>query len=161
MTEFEQIYRRYFRAVYWYVYRLTKDQHLAEDITAETFLKALSAIKQFKGECDLRVWLCQIAKNNYLSYLRKHRRFGEFERLSQIEDDVRIEERVVQSYDVEVAKQYITKLKQPYQQVLELRIFQELSFFQIGVRFQKSANWACVTYHRAKNKLKHEMRDYQ
>ena len=48
--------------------QLSGDEHIAEDITSETFVKAISSIKDFRGECDIRVWLCQIAKNTYYSY---------------------------------------------------------------------------------------------
>lgn len=72
--EFEQIYDLYFRDVYRYVHRLSGDAHTAEEITSETFFKALHSIGKFRGECDLRVWLCQIAKNCYYSSLRKAQR---------------------------------------------------------------------------------------
>ena len=65
MTEFEEIYREYFDQVYLYIRRLSGDAHLAEDITGETFYKALRSLHRFRGDCDIRIWLCQIAKNCY------------------------------------------------------------------------------------------------
>ena len=69
--EFEQIYSTYFKSVYLYVRQLSGDEHIAEEITGETFFKALKSIGDFRGECDMRVWLCQIAKNTYYSYLKR------------------------------------------------------------------------------------------
>ena len=66
--EFEQIYSTYFKSVYHYIRMLSGDEHLAEEITSETFFKAMKSIGDFRGECDMRVWLCQIAKNAYYSY---------------------------------------------------------------------------------------------
>ena len=63
VTEFEEVYRRYFRDVYQYALSLTRDEHIAEEITQETFFKALRSIDQFDGRCKIYVWLCQIAKN--------------------------------------------------------------------------------------------------
>lgn len=60
--EFEEIFRRYFQDVYQYIRRLSGDGPLAEEITSETFFKALRSIDRFRGECDIRVWLFQIAK---------------------------------------------------------------------------------------------------
>ena len=60
MTELEDIYTRYFKDVYLFIYGLSRDRHIAEDITSETFLKAVKAIDSFKGNCDIRVWLFQI-----------------------------------------------------------------------------------------------------
>ena len=61
--EFEEIYTTYFRDVYLYIRKLSGSEHIAEEITSETFFKALNSINSFRGECDTRVWLCQIAKN--------------------------------------------------------------------------------------------------
>ena len=74
MTEFERIYREYFDQVFRYIRGLSGDVHLAEDITSETFCKALRSIDGFRGDGDIRVWLCQIAKNCYYSHLKKERR---------------------------------------------------------------------------------------
>ena len=60
--EFEEVYRKYFNDVYLYVRRLSGDEHIAEEITSDTFYKALYSINKFRGDCDIRVWLCQIAK---------------------------------------------------------------------------------------------------
>ena len=67
--EFEQIYTTYFRDVYRYIYKLSHSEHIADEITSETFFKAMKSIDRFRGDCDIRVWLCQIAKNCYFSYL--------------------------------------------------------------------------------------------
>ena len=61
--EFEQVYDLYFRDVYRYILKLSGSEHVAEEITSDTFFKALRSIGKFRGSCDMRVWLCQIAKN--------------------------------------------------------------------------------------------------
>jgi len=71
MDEFEAIYTQHFQSVYRYVLSLCRNETTAEDVTSETFLKALGAIDKFKGECGIKVWLCQIAKNTYFSLLKK------------------------------------------------------------------------------------------
>lgn len=73
MSDFQEVYRLYFKDVYKYVLSLSKNQQLAEEITQETFFKALQNIKNFRGECKLYSWLCQIAKNTYYSYLKKQK----------------------------------------------------------------------------------------
>ena len=76
--EFEQIYRTYFKSVYLYVMRLCSNEHIAEEITSETFFKAINSIDGFRGDCDMRVWLYQIAQNTYYSYLKKNKRRARF-----------------------------------------------------------------------------------
>ena len=69
--DFDELYRTYFSDVYQYIRKLSGSEHMAEEITEETFYKALRKIESFRGDCDIRVWLCQIAKNSYYSHLRK------------------------------------------------------------------------------------------
>ena len=76
MPDFEEVYRRYFADVYKYVLALCRDEATAEEVTQETFFRALTAIDDFRGDCQLRVWLCQIARNQYLSLCRERKRFG-------------------------------------------------------------------------------------
>ena len=87
MTEIEEIYNNYFKDVYLFTYSLSKDKHITEDITSETFIKAINSIESFKGNCDIKVWLFQIAKNSYYSYLRKNKNLIELDSLPEKEDD--------------------------------------------------------------------------
>ncbi len=76
MTDFDfgEIYETYFTDVYKYVLTLCRDEAIAEDVTQETFFKAMRHINQFNGTCKLYVWLCQIAKNTYFSLSKKQKR---------------------------------------------------------------------------------------
>ena len=66
MSDFEEVYNLYFRDVYKYALSISRNAAMAEEITQETFFKALQSIDRFDGRCRLYVWLCQIAKNTYL-----------------------------------------------------------------------------------------------
>lgn len=79
MPDFEEIYQTYFADVYRYILALSRDAHTAEEVTQETFFRALASIDQFRGDCQLRVWLCQIARNQYLSLCRERKHRGELE----------------------------------------------------------------------------------
>ena len=74
MTEFEKIYRACFADVYRYLTTLTHNASLAEELTSETFFRAMRALDSFRGDCEVRVWLCGIAKNCYYSHLKKQKR---------------------------------------------------------------------------------------
>ena len=84
MTEFEKIYNDYFNDVFRYIRRLSGDEHLAEEITAETFFKAMRSIKSFRGDCDIRVWLCQIAKNCCYTHMKKAGRNADIEEIEAL-----------------------------------------------------------------------------
>lgn len=70
----EELYRTYFDIVYRYIRSISQDGSLAEEVTQETFFKALEKIDQFRGDCDVRVWLCQIAKNTLYDHLKKQKK---------------------------------------------------------------------------------------
>lgn len=163
MTAFEGIYRDYFKDVFLFLKALAKDEALAEELTAETFFKAMSALDSFDGRCDVRVWLCQIAKNSFYTHQTKSRRFfaGETsdETITQIPDETRFEEELADRETSLRIHRELHKLDEPYKEVFSLRVFGELSFKQIGDVFNKTDNWACVTYHRAKAKIQKGLND--
>lgn len=160
--EFEQIYHTYFKSVYLYVMRLCGNEHIAEEITSETFFKAINSIDRFHGDCDMRVWLCQIAKNTYYSYLKKNKRVSSIDEpdLKNIAaaDDF-IETQIGEQEDARQIRKILHDTSEPYKEVFMWRVFGELSFKEIGDLYRKSDNWACVTYHRAKKMIQRRLEE--
>ncbi|WZL80596.1 sigma-70 family RNA polymerase sigma factor [Vallitaleaceae bacterium 9-2] len=158
MTNFDQIYKEYFKDVYKYVLSLSKNAVVAEEITQETFFKALKNIDKFDGKCKLYVWLCQIAKNTYFSYSTKQKKtLSTTDKTQEYSDAIDIENLlVVKERAIEIHK-ILHELEEPYKEVFTLRVFGELSFLQIGNLFMKTESWARVTYHRAKKKIKERL----
>lgn len=160
MTDLESLYKEYFKDVYLYVKSLSGDVHVAEDITSETFLKAVKSINSFKGDCDIRVWLCQIAKNTYFSYLRKNKALV----LTDVEEEgkckIDVEKGLCSKEESLKIHEILHNLNEPYKEVFTLRVFAELSFKEIGKIFGKTENWACVTYHRARKKIQEKLEGY-
>lgn len=152
MEDYEEIYNRYFGDVYKYMLAMSRDPTLAEEITQETFFKALKSLDTFRGQCKLYVWLCQIAKHTYLSYLKK-RKLHETE--EQPGDS--LEEMMLRKESAFQIHQALHSLPEPYKEVFSLRVLGELPFRQIGLLFGKTENWARVTYHRARLKIKEEL----
>ena len=159
---FEKIYELYFKDVYLYIRRLSGNEHIAEEITSETFFKALQSIDKFKGECDLRVWLGQIAKNSYYTYLSKNKKYinVEDDYLANIQDvTISVTEKINLQEDAKRVHKFLHNIPEPYKEVFMWRVFADLSFKQIGQIFNKSDNWACVTYHRARLMIKERMEE--
>lgn len=156
VVEFEEIYRTYFKPVYLYVMRLCGNEHIAEEITSETFFKAINSIDGFRGDCELRVWLYQIAQNTYYSYLKKNKRVSSIDEpdLQNIAaaDDL-IDTQIGKQEDTRQIRKLLHELSEPYKEVFMWRVFGELSFKEIGGLYGKSDNWACVTYHRARKMI--------
>lgn len=159
--DFEEIYRREFPKVYKFLLSLCRDPGLAEELTQETFYRAIQTSDTFRGECSFPVWLCQIGKNLYLSQLRQEKRHGTVSyddscvsTLTSADGDP--EEALVQKDTAMTIHRRLHGLPEPYREVFSLRALGELSFSQIGEIFGKSESWARVTYHRAKLKLKED-----
>ncbi|MFN7253526.1 MAG: RNA polymerase sigma factor [Anaerobacillus sp.] len=152
MTEFESIYNQYFREVYSFVLLLSRNDRIAEEITQETFFKALKNIDKFEGKCKLNVWLCQIAKNTYFTYLDKQKRFDTGD-IPEQSSEKSIEEMIVKKEETLRLHRVLHRLEEPHKEVFTLRIFGELSFKEISELFEKTESWARVTFHRAKRKI--------
>lgn len=165
MTEFDQIYQEYFNSVFLYVRQLSNgNEDLAEEITSETFFKAMRSIDYFRGDCDIRVWLCQIAKNCYYTYIKntkKAERLSDDDVAEYPESAMTLEEMLLRHEEATTIRELLHTLEEPYKEVFMWRVFGELSFKQIGALFRKSDNWACVTYHRAKSMLLKRLEDFQ
>lgn len=158
-TELEDIkivYDKYFKDVYKYVLSLTQNQELAEELTQETFFKAVKSIYKFDGRCTLFVWLCQIAKNTYFTHYQKSKRYSSIE-VHVLESTESFEQMLIDEESVFEIHKVLHKLDEPYKEVFSLRVFGELSFKQIGQLFNKTESWARVTYHRAKLKIQEEI----
>lgn len=160
MAGFEEVYQSYFGDVYRYALRLCDgDKTQAEDITSDSFLKAMSAIDSFRGECELRVWLCQIAKRCWLDHLRRQGPLTSAQTLPDIPDPEDPADIFLVKDTAMNAHRTLHELPEPYREVFSLRVLGGLGFAQIGELFHKSANWACVTYHRARQKLRDSMKE--
>lgn len=154
---FEKLYETYYMRVYSYVMTLAGKQHMAEEVTQETFYKAFTAKSAFRGESNEVTWLCAIARNLFLDEMRRQSKSAEADLDANADSGINIESEVEDrdaSYRIHRALQ---ELEEPYRRVFELRIFGELSFREIGDICEKTENWARVTYHRAKLKLQNSI----
>ena len=155
--EFEEIYKAYFGPVYRYLLRLSGSEQLAEELAAETFFRALRAADGFRGGCEVRVWLCQIAKNAYYTHQKKSRRARPADEalLGRVADPAPPPEEAADTRDRAARLRAIAeRLPEPYREVFRLRAFGELPYKDIGSLYGKTANWACVTFHRAREMIR-------
>lgn len=115
--EFEQVYNAYFRSVYLYMMQLSGKERMAEEITSEAFFKALHSVDSFRGDCDMRVWLCQIAKNAYCSYLKKNKKIAsahEADLMNTADPDAFVEDQVGAQEEARRIRKVLHKTPEPY-----------------------------------------------
>lgn len=155
MQDIEKIYEEYFKTVNKYLFCLTHNSDISEELTQETFCKAVQKINTYKGECKISVWLCQIAKNLWYDQCRKNKKTVNIEEeLLKIENTNSIEEDIISKDEKMELYKKMQKLDEKTREVIYLRITGELSFKEIGTILNKTENWARVTFYRGKNQLK-------
>ena len=155
--EFDAICQDYRAMVYRYVYRLCRNESLADEVTQETFCRAMSACLKFRGDSSPATWLCGIARKVYYSMLRKPQPLP-----LEAAENARgpdIAEALVESDRQMAAQRLLHRLPEPYREVFTLRTFCDLSHRQIGELFEKSETWARVTYFRARQMLQEAMKE--
>lgn len=129
--DIETIYRLYFRDVCLFLQGLTRSETLAEELTQETFFRALDGLKDYDG---------------------KHAAPLE-DAETKAADSPDIAQLLVDKDAAFTVHQCLHALEEPYKEVFSLRVFGELPFDRIGAIFGHNAAWARVTYYRAKTRL--------
>ena len=148
MIDIEAAFVEHFSYAYLYIRKLSHNEAIAEEITSETFFKALSAIDSF---------------NCYFTHVKKLQREQPLESSDADVPDSLLSgpmEAVLSKETVTEIQRSLHGLDEPYKEVFMWRTLGELSFKQIGALFGKTENWACVTYHRARKKIQEGMEGF-
>lgn len=156
----EQVYKENVSAVYKYIFCLTRDTYLTEELTQETFYQATKGIHNFRGDCKIAVWLCQIAKRLWYKELSKRK--NEFVPIDELEE-IKSEDNLESSYLHNIEKVELFKmlhqLDEITREIMYLRLTGELSFAEIGDILGGTENWARVTFYRGKQKIVKGMKE--
>lgn len=156
LEDIRRLYEMYSKDIYKYIYSITLNKEIAQDIVQNTFLEAIKSINTFNGNSTVKTWLIGIAKYEYYAYLRKNPKSVsldeiEFKKVSYIQDNN-------ESYYTIMNE--ISKLDEIQRQIAVLRIVNDLSFKEIGNIIGKSENYCRVSFFRIKQNLsevlKHE-----
>ena len=154
-ADIEKLYNEDFKTVYKYLIYLTHSKEIAEDLTQETFCKAISKISTFRGDCKISVWLCEIAKNLWFNELKKNKRIVLTDNEKDLADiKYNIEDKFLLEQDKVELHKKIYNLDSQIKEIFYLRLFANLSFKEIGEIMGKSEVWARVNFYRGKEKIK-------
>ena len=147
--DYEGLYDACYMQVYSFLLTLSRDRNLAEELTAQTFYKAMTAKSAFR--------LCAIAKNLYADEQRRRARQSAMEPEQAPVQAAAMEEGALDRDMAFRIHMVLHDMPEPYKEVFQLRVFGELAFRQIGEIFGKTETWARVTYHRARLKIQERM----
>lgn len=140
---------------------IIKNQSLAEEITQNTFFKAMTTKKSFEKKSGELTWLCSIAKHLAIDEFRKNQKVEELDETYQQSSKEDLADSIADTESALQIHLILHQLSEPYKEVFQLRVFGELPFSQIGFIFGKTENWARVTYHRARLKIQERMEKHE
>lgn len=158
----DAIYKKYCKCVYNFLYKLTNDIELSEELTQETFYTAIKKINTLNKKESIRTWLYQIAKNKWKDYLKKNKE-------ANIDLDENTVENLVANYDIEedmIAKDNIIEFYKKIhmldidtREIIYLKIIRNFTFKEISQILGKNEEWARTKFYRGKLKLKESLKD--
>lgn len=156
MQSMEKLYNDYFQTVFKYLFCMTHDADLSEELAQETFYQAIKTYDNFRGDCKVSTWLCQIAKHLLFREHEKRKRYDS-NPIDEISDSLPAKENVeslILANESKVALyQKLQSLDEKTREVMYLRLTGELSFREIGEILKRNETWARVTFYRGKQKL--------
>ncbi len=154
MQDIEQLYKEYAKQVYKYLFSICHSEHIAEELTQETFLRAIKSIKTYDGTCKIYVWLCQIAKHIWYQELAKKTKAQITELDQEIPSvEYSVEENIILRDEKMSLFKELHLLDEPMREVMYLRLTGEFNFREIGEILGKDETWARVTFYRGKQKI--------
>ncbi|GED68207.1 RNA polymerase subunit sigma [Brevibacillus reuszeri] len=156
MENIEHLYEEYAQTVYKYLFSLSQNADLSEELTQETFYQAMKTIHHFRGECKISVWLCQIAKHLWYNEINKKNKTRSIS-IDDLEIPVHtgknVEAAVLQNEEKLALFRMLHRLDEKTKEVMYLRLSGDLSFSEIGDILGQSETWARVTFYRGKQKM--------
>lgn len=158
----DAIYKKYCKCVYNFLYKLTNDIELSEELTQETFYTAIKKINTLNNKESIRTWLYQIAENKWKDYLKKNKK-------ANIDLDENTVENLVANYDIEedmIAKDNIIEFYKKIhmldidtREIIYLKIIRNFTFKEISQILGKNEEWARTKFYRGKLKLKESLKN--
>ena len=152
----KKLYKDYFQTIFKYLFCMTHDADLSEELTQETFYQAIKTYDNFRGDCKVSTWLCQIAKHLLFKEHEKRKQYAS-NPIDEISDSLPAKENVEGSVLANESKvalyQKLQSLDEKTREVMYLRLTGELSFREIGEILKRNETWARVTFYRGKQKL--------
>ncbi len=154
MENVEEIYKKYANLIKNYIFLITRDKDLSEEIMQDTFVVAINQINKFRGDCEIYVWLCSIVKK--ILYKKTRRNISD-NKISidelEIADSRDIEEEFIKNSNKLKLYESLQNLDAMTREVMYLKLTGDLTFKEIGKILHKTENWARVTFFRGKQKL--------
>ncbi|UYZ23747.1 RNA polymerase sigma factor [Mesobacillus jeotgali] len=149
-----ELYENYKKAIFLYLYRATLNQHIAEDLTQDTFLKAFQSLSSFRGESSLKTWLFKIARNTYINFSKKKQTSMELQS-DRIDQHLNHQHDQFKRLDDQNAIELtLLKLQENYRTYIILRDVNDLTYEEVAAITNETIGQVKVGLYRARKKFK-------
>lgn len=148
-----ELFEKYYMDVYTYLYSLSHDAPLSEDLASDVFLDVVKSISTFRGESDIKTWLFSIARHKWLDYLKKKKRQIQTESIHDLYDIAELGSPDEVNEIADLIQILLSGESALIRDVVQMRI-DGFSYYEIAVKHKSSENSARVAYFRAKTKIK-------
>lgn len=152
-SAFARLVERYWDRLYRWLYHITRDRHTAEDLTQETFLKALAALKSFRPGSNFRAWVFRIGHNNFVNQKRSDRRTKHQLPEDAAAPDAGTEATIENREALEIVAKAVAELPEDFRAALTLRVEEELSFREVAKILNTTEETARWRVFKARQKL--------
>lgn len=147
--------------VYGFQLKRTRNENDAEDITIRSFSRAFDKIDTYDSTYEFKTWLITISRNIHVDMVRKQQsniigqalKTENEEAYAIVDESPSAEDRLIREQNLDKLLKCIKRLKVPYQQIINLRYFQELSYKEIAAELNEPLNNVKVKLLRAKKLL--------
>ena len=157
-VKFQELYEKYYGDIYRFLLKWTNGNvFLAEELTQETFFQVFLSMHRYRGDCNVKTWICKIAMNTACKYHNKHFKYVEMTESVSMQAKETPEEIILHNEDLQKLRLLIKQLKKKYREVVIYRVYFEMSFAEISRIMNISENSAKVLFHRAKEIIKNKM----
>ncbi len=158
VRNWEELFERYSPAVFGYLHRMSEDRHIAEDLTSDTFYRAMRAVDGFRGDASMKTWLLRIARNLYLNRRRRESRSQSLDDLEDRGELVAAQEpdpeaRFIRDEEGERVRRALRSLEEADRSILFLAAEDELSCGEIAEVLEISVPAVKTRLFRARRRL--------
>ena len=150
-----ELFDKYYKDVYTYLYGLSHDASLSEDLTQEVFLEVIKSIASFRGDSDIKTWLFSIARHRWYAYLRGKSRQIDADSIHDLHDAnfINLSIDPFPSQLEEAIQVVVSEEPELTKQVFKMRL-DGYSYFEIAAKHGISESSARVIFFRLKAKIK-------
>lgn len=148
-----ELFEKYYIDVYTYLYSLSHDASLSEDLASDVFLEVVKSISTFRGQSDIKTWLFSIARHKWYAYLKKKNRQVQTESIHDLYDSAELGTQDDINEAAEMIQEILSSESALTRNIVRMRL-DGYSYYEIAAKHNISENSARVVYFRAKSRIK-------